>query len=183
LATVSGPIINDNGDVVFRGSFAGGSGIFTPTNLLVGAGDTVDGKTLTDTSDPFITDNGDVVFLGSFAGGSGVHLAFIPQTVSQLTCGPNTFEFSGECVPVESLAFCGFGTVQQGNECVVDPSITDQLDQALADLAAALAQIIQLQTILTSGEIEVCHDSETKIVNLGGLAGHLTHGDTIGTCP
>jgi len=47
---------------------------------------------------------------------------------------------------------CGFGTTEDDGECVVDPTITQQLAQALVDLGAALAQITNLEAIITELE-------------------------------
>jgi len=78
---------------------------------------------------------------------------------------------------------CGTGTLKVGNQCEVDPSIAQQLANALAALAAALAQITALEDILESGEITICHEEDnTKTIPLGALSGHLVHGDTLGPC-
>jgi len=68
-------------------------------------------------------------------------------------------------------------------------SCEDDLADTEADLAttqgfldAAEEQIAEFLEILQSGEIEVCHNDKTKVVTLGGLGGHLAHGDTIGAC-
>src|SRR4051794_15039097 len=39
------PAINNSGDVIFQGSFCGGSGMFSLSQLLVKTGDTIGGKT------------------------------------------------------------------------------------------------------------------------------------------
>jgi len=130
---------------------------------------------------------------------------------------------------------CGFGTIQQGTQCVQDPLVTQQIidlqndlaaaeadrDAALddlnnlytnnscfplagtiqaildcitnlnsdlattqADLNAANQRISELESILDSGEITICHNGDkTKTISLGALSSHLGHGDTIGTCP
>jgi len=64
---------------------------------------------------------------------------------------------------------CGFGTVLEVDECVVDPAIT--------------AEIQSLFDILLSGEITICHnDSKTITVSLGAFGKHFLHGDAIGAC-
>jgi len=72
LTSISLHSLNDNGDVVFKGVFSGGAGIFTPTSLIAGTGDVIDGKTLTGMAISSLNDNGDVVFRGVFLGGNGV---------------------------------------------------------------------------------------------------------------
>jgi len=66
LNSVINPVISDNGDIVFQGSFPGGDGIFTPTSCVVCIGDTIDGRTLLGIGVPAINDNGDIVFSGVF---------------------------------------------------------------------------------------------------------------------
>ena len=78
LTSVSTPLINNVGTLVFSGSFAGGSGIFTPTDLLVKTGDTIAGKTLTSITGFRLTNTGIVAFLGSFGEGSAI---FTPSQI------------------------------------------------------------------------------------------------------
>jgi len=73
------PQIADNGDVIFRGDFATGSGIFLfqpgspPTyTLLAETGDVIDTFELTDILGLSINDNGDIVFVGSLSIASGL---------------------------------------------------------------------------------------------------------------
>ena len=64
---------------------------------------------------------------------------------------------------------CGFGTVPEGDECVVDPAI--------------IAELESLFDILLSGEITICHDdSKTITVSLAAFGKHFVHGDSIGAC-
>jgi hypothetical protein len=81
LTSVGTPAINNAGTVVFLGSFSGGSGIFTPSELLVKTGDTIGGRRLTGFSGSgfpgydwtlAISDAGAVFFLGSFSGSLGI---------------------------------------------------------------------------------------------------------------
>jgi len=102
-----------------------------------------------------------------------------------LFCGDNTIQTGFECKGISEVS-CGSGTILDtaNNECIADPSITQQLSQALNDLAAALAQITQLENILTSGEISVCHNgSNEKTISIAALGTHLAHGDALGPCP
>jgi hypothetical protein len=118
--------INDDGNVAFTStfnSFAGiKGGIFTLTDLMAATGDTIDSRTLDTAFSPVIKNNGDVVFVGSpsFSSGNEIYLAFKPETGSTLSCGPNTFESGGECLPVASLAFCGDKTNNVAGFCVPD---------------------------------------------------------------
>ncbi len=64
--------LNNKGDIVFRGDFSGGSGIFTPTSLIAGTGDVIDGKTLTFAFQPSLNKKGDIVFVGDFSGDRGI---------------------------------------------------------------------------------------------------------------
>lgn len=41
-----------------------------------------------------------------------------PPPDSVITCGLNTFDSSGQCLPVADLAFCGAGTVHIGDFCL-----------------------------------------------------------------
>src|SRR5207248_1630563 len=67
------PAINNGGTVAFAAGFAGGTGIFTPTQLLVKSGDTIGGQTLTtDFNKPAINDGGAVVFKAGIPGGEGI---------------------------------------------------------------------------------------------------------------
>src|SRR5262249_14086269 len=68
------PTINDSGTVAFLGFFTGGRGIFTPSTLLVQAGDTIGGKTLRFLGDAVFNNSGTIAFRSDFigAGGAGV---------------------------------------------------------------------------------------------------------------
>jgi hypothetical protein len=75
--------MNDSGLVVFRALFSGGEGIFTPSELLVEAGSTIEGKTISNFADDAlwaqpldVNNRGEVVFWGGFAGGEGVFTQF-----------------------------------------------------------------------------------------------------------
>jgi len=76
LTEVDQPSINDNGEIVFRGFYPGGTGtdigIFTPDSFVAGTDDTIDGKTLSFAVRPAIKDNGDIVFQGFIAPGDAV---------------------------------------------------------------------------------------------------------------
>jgi len=78
------PLISDN-NIIFEGFFSPTflGGIFTPTSFVAGAGDTIDGKTLTGIdSFPSISDNGNIVFPGFFSGNIGIftHTQGHPQS-------------------------------------------------------------------------------------------------------
>jgi len=70
LSTIlTAPAINNAGTIVFQAGFAGGTGIFTPTQLLIATGDSIGGKQLVFIGDgqagpirPAINDNGTVAF-------------------------------------------------------------------------------------------------------------------------
>ena len=72
------PDINDNGSIVFVGTFQDGEGIFVNDQLVVQTGDTIDGKTLTSLLPgvtllkPSFNDNADIAFRAGFAGGEGI---------------------------------------------------------------------------------------------------------------
>jgi hypothetical protein len=72
LTVMSCPALNERGELVFFGGFAGGSGLFTPSRLLVATGGVIDGKTLTSVNCPALNNRGTLAFAGSFAGGSGI---------------------------------------------------------------------------------------------------------------
>ena len=72
LTNVFAPALNDAGDVAFRGQFAGGFGIFTPSALVAEAGQSVGGKTIVTINGPAIRQDGVVVFFASYSGGSGL---------------------------------------------------------------------------------------------------------------
>jgi hypothetical protein len=58
--------------VAFIGVFSGGTGIFTQNALLVQAGDSIGGQTLTTFGYPVINENGIVAFFATYPGGAGV---------------------------------------------------------------------------------------------------------------
>jgi len=65
-------LLNDGGEVLFAATHSGGQGIFTPAQMLVKTGDTIDGKQLSSVSSPALNANGDLAFLGGFTGGSAI---------------------------------------------------------------------------------------------------------------
>jgi hypothetical protein len=67
-----GPALNSGGTVAFMGVFSGGTGIFTQNALLVQAGDTIGGQTLTSFGYPVINDSGIVAFYATYPGGAGI---------------------------------------------------------------------------------------------------------------
>ena len=54
------------------GVFSGGTGVFTQNALLVQAGDTIGGQTLTSFGYPVINDSGVVAFFATYPGGAGI---------------------------------------------------------------------------------------------------------------
>jgi hypothetical protein len=75
MASFGPPAINDRGTVAFQGWFLGwkATAIVTPTTVLVKAGDTIDGKTLTDLFfGPALNSSDTVAFVGAFTGGTGI---------------------------------------------------------------------------------------------------------------
>jgi len=58
--------------VAFTGVFSQGTGIFTQNELLVQAGDTIGGRTLTSFGSPVINDSGRVAFFATYEGGAGI---------------------------------------------------------------------------------------------------------------
>jgi hypothetical protein len=64
--------MNSSGTVAFIGAFSGGTGVFTQKALLVQAGDTISGQTLTSFGYPVINDSGVVAFFATYPGGAGV---------------------------------------------------------------------------------------------------------------
>jgi hypothetical protein len=72
-------MINNAGEVVFLANgFSPGFGVFTAKDLVVGVGDTVDGKVITDfnIAPPAVNDRGDIAIRAFFQDGSaGILLA------------------------------------------------------------------------------------------------------------
>jgi hypothetical protein len=64
--------LNANGTVAFVGVFPGGTGVFTQKDLLLQAGDTIGGQTLTTFGYPVINDAGIVAFFATYEGGAGI---------------------------------------------------------------------------------------------------------------
>ena len=114
--------INDNGDLLFLGDIGLDDGIFTSTNLIALPDDRIDDNTLTTVGAPSMNNHGDIVFVADtsmadiFGGttiNTGIYLASLPE--------------------IGSLQ-CGDGTTSQGDECVVDPNLTQQIIDLEANL-------------------------------------------------
>jgi len=85
-----------------------------------------------------------------------------------------------ECV-ASSTTTCGFGTVPEGDECVVDPTLINDLQDIIDQLQTDIQSLLD---ILSSGEITICHNGDkTKTISLAAFGTHVGHGDTIGECP
>jgi len=150
LGAAVDPAINDNGDIVFLGfidpDFS--TGIFTPTSCVACPGDTIDGKTLGAFNVPAINDNGDIVFAGFF---SPTFTSGIFTPTSCVACtgdtidGKTLIQLDPNSIGISdngNIVFLGFFSSSGGifTHTQVDPLITQQLADALAALAALIAE-------------------------------------------
>ena len=124
---------------------------------------------------------------------------------TQTSCGDGTVPQGGGCVVDPALtqqiadlqtdlSTCGDNlTLCNGDLSTCDSSLATcdaslatcqtNFAAAHAELVTAEERIVELENILLSGKITICHKGDnTQSISLAALATHLAHGDTIGPC-
>jgi len=100
-----------------------------------------------------------------------------PGTINNISGG--TFSNSGTIFNKNSIGGILFGTIilTGGGSVVPDFGPVIIVDPSL------IQQIVDLESILLSGEITICHNGDkTKTISLAAYGTHVGHGDTMGEC-